>query len=113
MLIVSATLLVLFVPIELRTAGHRETHRGRVLHIIGLAQLVVVRVRISRNNCQASADVVQALKWGGRGSNLRPTDYQTVGLTAPDVTRFRLQDNEFDCPTAPVRTGRFPVIGGE
>ena len=31
--------------------------------------------------CQASADVIQSFKWGGRGSNPRPTDYESAALT--------------------------------
>ena len=46
-----------------------------------------------------------------RDSNPQPTRItKRYVLTAPDVTRFRLQDNEFDCPTASVRTGRFRSI---
>ncbi|MDT5066700.1 MAG: hypothetical protein QOK02_2855 [Mycobacterium sp.] len=45
--------------------------------------------RISRNNCQASAGDEKPritrrntpLKWGGRGSNPRPRDYESPALT--------------------------------
>jgi hypothetical protein len=31
--------------------------------------------------CRPSAEVIHALKWGGRGSNPRPTDYESAALT--------------------------------
>jgi hypothetical protein len=34
---------------------------------------------INRNRkCQASAEVIQSLTWGGRDSNPRPTDYESA-----------------------------------
>jgi hypothetical protein len=65
--------------------------------------------RSNRSNCQKSAETIQALAWGGRGSNARPTDYRSIGLdgsayflssVVPQGASLRKRMGDMDLPAS-------------